>query len=82
MQLANCPVLVGHLNNMGKGSDELKAFAFQLVMMLDDIEGIAGLIDHEFPADRHALARLNNIIESAQRARNLIPSIIADTSGA
>jgi hypothetical protein len=72
---ANCPILVGHLNNLLDGTEAQKALAFQLIMMLDDIEGIAELMDHQFPAERHAMARTQNIEDCARRCRHLIVAI-------
>jgi hypothetical protein len=74
----NCPILVGHLNRLSAGTAAQKALAFQLVMILDDVEGIAELMDNENPADRHSLARAQNIRECAGRLQNLIVAAVAE----
>lgn len=70
-----CPILVSHLNAMQAAGGIRRDIAFQLVMILDDVEGIAQLIDHEFPAERHAIARSQHIGESVKRLLSLIPDV-------
>jgi hypothetical protein len=78
MEHTNCPILVGHLNKLSAGTEAQKALAFQLVMILDDVESIAALMDHESPADRHALARTQNIRECSGRLQNLIVAAVCN----
>jgi hypothetical protein len=72
MNIANCPILVGHLNNLTKKGGDSAAIALALVAILDDVEGIAGLLDHEFPAERHAIERSKHIAEMAARLQSLL----------
>lgn len=68
----NCPILVGHLNNLTKQGGDSAAIALALVAILDDVEGIAGLVDHRFPAERHAIERAKHIAEMAARLQSLL----------
>jgi hypothetical protein len=71
----NCPILVGHLNNLTNRRGKYAAISLELVKILDDVEGIAGLIDHKFPAERHALSRASHIAECASRLQTLVVAI-------
>lgn len=72
MNIANCPILVGHLNNLTKKGGDSAAIALALVAILDDVEGIAGLLDHEVPAERHAIERSKHIAEMGEKLQSLI----------
>ncbi len=71
--VANCPILVGHLNAMMKHGGNRADAARALVGILDDVESIAELIDHKFPADRHAMERARHIGECALQLQVIIP---------
>lgn len=71
----NCPILVGHLNSLLKRGGSHAELAKQLVMILDDVEGIAELLDHQYPAERHAMSRASHIAESASRLQTIVVSL-------
>jgi len=63
----NCPILVGHLNALTAKGGKFAELALSLIAILDDVEGIASLADHEFPANRHIAERSKHIAEQAEK---------------
>jgi hypothetical protein len=67
LEAVNCPILEGHLNNLTNRRGTYAELSLDLVKILDDVEVIAGLIDHKFPAERRALSRASHIAEYASQ---------------
>lgn len=72
----NCPILVSHLNALRAKGGASSVLAMNLVLILDDVESIAGLIDHVAPAPRHAISRAEHIAECATRMLTLIAECV------